>query len=215
MSVIVELRVPGEDFELGQILRGGNQARIELETMVPAGERTVPFFWVYDDGSPGLERSVREHPSVEGIRVVDTFDDRTLYALEWRAEQDRLLEEIREQEAQLLSGALAGADWDLELRFPSKEDLSAFHARCEERGIRLEIGRLYNPSRPERGEYGLTDRQRDALVLAITRGYYDIPREVTTVELAEEFGISDQAVTERLRRAIVALASNTLLASDE
>ncbi|WP_249361517.1 helix-turn-helix domain-containing protein [Haloterrigena sp. H1] len=34
-------------------------------------------------------------------------------------------------------------------------------------------------------------------------GYYDIPRGCTTAELADELGISDQAVTERLRRAIV------------
>jgi len=34
-----------------------------------------------------------------------------------------------------------------------------------------------------------------------------------TVELAETLGISDQAVTERLRRAIVRLVTNTILTS--
>ena len=42
-------------------------------------------------------------------------------------------------------------------------------------------------------------------------GYYDIPRGCTTEELADELRISDQAVTERLRRAIGAFARHTLL----
>jgi len=48
----------------------------------------------------------------------------------------------------------------------------------------------------------LSEPQREALTLAVRRGYYDIPRGCTTAELADELGISDQAVTERLRRAI-------------
>jgi len=46
-------------------------------------------------------------------------------------------------------------------------------------------------------------------------GYYSIPRQTSTQELADEFGISDQAVTERLRRAIETLTENTLIAMEE
>jgi hypothetical protein len=51
--------------------------------------------------------------------------------------------------------------------------------------------------------------------VAVEAGYHDIPRTCTTVELADKLGISDQAVTERLRRAIVNLVSNTLLAAED
>jgi predicted DNA binding protein len=47
-------------------------------------------------------------------------------------------------------------------------------------------------------------------LLAVRRGYYDIPRRTSMGELAAELGISDQAVSERLRRAIVALVRNTM-----
>jgi predicted DNA binding protein len=69
-------------------------------------------------------------------------------------------------------------------------------------------------TRPRRGTgawYGLTPRQRRTLELAVRRGYYDIPRRCTTIELADELGISDQAVTERLRRGIVTFVTNALL----
>jgi predicted DNA binding protein len=38
---------------------------------------------------------------------------------------------------------------------------------------------------------------------------------MSTADLAAEFDVSDQAVTERLRRAIISLVTNTLLLSEE
>lgn len=67
-----------------------------------------------------------------------------------------------------------------------------------------------NPTKPGAGQWdGLTDPQFEALTLAVEMGYYDIPRGYTTKELAEKLGISDQAVTERLR-----WAKHTLIVSD-
>jgi len=48
----------------------------------------------------------------------------------------------------------------------------------------------------------LTDPQREALVLAYERGYFNSPREVTMEELGAELGITQQAVASRLRRGI-------------
>jgi predicted DNA binding protein len=52
-------------------------------------------------------------------------------------------------------------------------------------------------------------------VEAVEEGYYSIPRGISTKELAEEFDISDQALTERLRRAIITLVTNTLAVTGE
>ncbi len=48
---------------------------------------------------------------------------------------------------------------------------------------------------------GLTDRQRQAIVSAILRGYYRIPRSVRTEELARSLGISRPAFEALLRKA--------------
>jgi predicted DNA binding protein len=48
---------------------------------------------------------------------------------------------------------------------------------------------------------GLTHRQRQAIVTGILRGYYRIPRAVTTGELARGFGISRPAFDALLRKA--------------
>lgn len=47
----------------------------------------------------------------------------------------------------------------------------------------------------------LTDRQRLLLHEAIERGYYDTPRRITLVELAEELGIAKSTCSETLHRS--------------
>lgn len=46
----------------------------------------------------------------------------------------------------------------------------------------------------------LTPTQRQLLDLAVERGYFDVPRQVTAAELGEELGVSASAVSDRLRR---------------
>jgi predicted DNA binding protein len=46
----------------------------------------------------------------------------------------------------------------------------------------------------------LTEKQREALDLAYTEGYFERPRRTTQAELADELGISKQAVSRRLTR---------------
>jgi hypothetical protein len=60
------------------------------------------------------------------------------------------------------------------------------------------------------GRYGLTDSQHRVLELASRRGYFEIPRDVTLKELADEVGVSHQALSEQLRRGIGALVEDTI-----
>ena len=72
--------------------------------------------------------------------------------------------------------------------------------------------RVYNiPEQQVEAEFGVTAPQREALILAVREGYYDLPRETNTTELGDQLGISDQAVTERLRRGIGTLVRNLLM----
>ncbi|OYR41712.1 helix-turn-helix domain-containing protein [Halorubrum sp. Ib24] len=211
MSVIVEFRVLSSDFELGQILSVEGDSTIELETLVPLGEASVPLFWIRNSTRESFVESVQRHPSVEEATRVDAFEERTLFTLDWDANQDHLVSAVQSNDGQMLSAVGSAASWTFEVRFPTHESLSAFSTDCEEAGIEMTVTRVYNPSEPDVQPWlGLTEPQLEALTLAIEMGYYDIPRGCTTKELADELGISDQAVTERLRRAITALVTYTL-----
>ncbi|ADQ65961.1 DNA binding protein [Halogeometricum borinquense DSM 11551] len=52
----------------------------------------------------------------------------------------------------------------------------------------------------------LSPRQREIFTLAHERGYYEIPRETTTTELAEEVGIQRRTLEHHLRRTEEKLA---------
>ncbi|WP_225332797.1 helix-turn-helix domain-containing protein [Halomicrobium urmianum] len=216
MSVIADLRVPARDFTLGEVLAVHGEATVTLETMVPIGERTVPLFWVTDEARPTFEREVRDHETVESIHQVEVEDGKTLYALEWSATGDSLFSAFLDTDASLLHATAASEFWQFQARFQTHADLAAFKRRCDEADVTVEVNRIYNPTRPDSGpHYGLTEPQREALVEAVRKGYYAIPRRISTKALAEELDISDQATTERLRRAIITLVEHTLLAVEE
>ena len=211
MSVIAELRIDEDEFELGRILQSADSLDIELETMVPLRERPVPFFLVHDDVSESFESRVARHPSVEAIREIERHNGEVLYALRWDVSRDHFFEAVGEVGAQLIAGRGAGSTWAFEIRFPSHDTLSEFKQRCDDARIGITVDRIYNPTKPESGPwFGLTDPQRETLVRAVDGGYYAIPRRMSTKDLAEEFGVSDQAITERLRRAIIALTEHTV-----
>lgn len=212
MSVIADLQVTADAFELGRILDLEAGEQISLESMIPMGGAAVPFFWVHEEMRSEFEENVRDHPSVDRIELMESHEDRTLYAIRWRVDRDLFFAGIIEERAQVMSARGTGETWQFELRFPSHESLSDFKAYCDDAHLDLTVLQVYNPTKPEVGPwFGLTRAQRETLVRAVERGYYSIPRGASTQDLARELGISDQAVTERLRRAIETLVQNTLM----
>lgn len=216
MSVIVELSMSPSEFGLGRVLAVEGDASLSLETMVPLGERSIPFFRLHDDCRESFEAAVRDHATVDRIERVDAHGDESLYALDWEVGDDDLFAEMLAADAHLLEATGTADVWRFELRFPSHDCVSAFRDSCREAGIAFDIDRVFNPTeRDAHPWYGLTEPQRETLAHAVEQGYYDIPRRVSTKALAADLGVSDQAVTERLRRAIATLVENTLAAVDE
>ena len=216
MSVIAHLRIPSESFELGRIMAMNVDTTVQLESMVPIGEKAIPLISVFDHNTSAFEESVRNHPSVERLELMSRHDDQIVYALDWNVGRDVFFSGVQASQAHLLSAKGTREMWEFEIRFPTHEALSTFQEYCSNAHISLEVGRIYNPTQPGSGPwYGLTPAQKETLVRAVESGYYSIPRRMSTDDLADEFHVSDQAVTERLRRAIVALVENTLIAQSE
>lgn len=212
MAVIIELSVPSSEFEFGRILTMEDDTVISLETMIPMGEGPIPFFRVYKSVRDSFEAQVREHPAVNEIYEVSSHNDETLYALDWEVTDDTFLETVRDVGGNLLEATGSPDAWGFEIRFPDHDAVSTFQERCFDADIPIDIKRIFNPTKPDAGPwYGLTAPQRQMLIRAVEAGYYSLPRETSTQALADDFDISDQAVTERLRRAIQTLVTNTLL----
>lgn len=215
MGVIVDLSLPATEFQLGRILGMEGETRVVLESVVPLGGKSVPFLRVFE-GRDSFEANVSRDPAVDEIRVVSEHNNEILYALDWDISGDEFFEGVLAYDGTITGATGTETTWAFEVRFEEHEQLSSFQKFCIERGLDVSFNRLYNPTKPDAGPwYGLTAAQRTALLRAVEEGYYSIPREISTRELAETFGISDQSMTERLRRGVTNLVSNTIQVSEE
>jgi predicted DNA binding protein len=218
MGVIVDLRIPAHQFEFGrQFPVRGDATEVERVESVGDGDVSVfSFSEPVEDRSGGSVGN--PCIDVEGCRleVIETFDDQHVYLVTWDSDADPFFRLLDEYDGVVRRGTGTPDAWAFETRFPTHEAFAGFRSACVDRSLGAEVERVYNPTRRGTGAwYGLTPRQRRTLELAVERGYYDIPRRCTTIELADELGISDQAVTERLRRGIVTFVTNALLFEDD
>lgn len=213
MSIIIEFNLDSNDFELGRVFDAIDPAAsIELESLVSIPETTLPFVWITGPEHSTLEETVLTHPTVTAVERVDEFEDRSLYALDWTLEYDHLFRYFRDNTIQIIAAGATNGRWTFILRFQAHKAISAFQEYIEAAQVSIDVSTVRNlRSDDQTTFYGLTEAQWETLVMAVREGYYDIPREANTSDLSERFEISDQAVTERLRRAIATLVRNTLL----
>jgi predicted DNA binding protein len=201
MSVLLEFSIPTDAFQLGGVLAGPPAMQLELERVVPTGEMVMPFVWATGEDHEAFESSVRERDAIADLSVLDAVGDSRLYRIEWAAEPRDLTEGIARADAVVLE-ARGDGDWTFRMRFPDHDRLSTFHNYVIEHSIPIHIDRTYTLTEStDRGHrFGLTPDQREALVLALRRGYFETPSEVALDELADELDITRQALSTRIRR---------------
>jgi predicted DNA binding protein len=102
--------------------------------------------------------------------------------------------------------------WYEQKVFKDYPAFNAFQTSCEEHGISVDILSITQDSSTAEDSvpYGLTERQYEALSLALSRGYYEQPRQTTAQELADELGITQPSLSDLLNRAESQLVSATL-----
>jgi predicted DNA binding protein len=212
VSVLLECTIEADAFQLGQVLAPPAGMVLELERIVPTDATLMPFVWAIGEEYHAFEERVRAHPAVESLTALDRFGNRGLYRLEWRDSPTDFIAALGRSEAVVLE-ARGDESWAFRLRFPDHESLSAFHSTVRDLDIPLRIDRTRTLSElDDHGQtFDLTPAQREALVLALERGYFASPSEVQLDELADELGITRQALSKRIRRGNEKILESTLL----
>ncbi|WP_436934528.1 bacterio-opsin activator domain-containing protein [Halovenus marina] len=211
MSIIAEFTVTSTEFPLGVIFKNNPEATIELERIIPTKPKLIPYFWVQGPGSEEILAAFRDNPVVRNIRVVDEVDGKRLVRVEWEHDANGILHAVRETDVTLISAEGTKDGWTLETRADDSDVIRKFQEQCREYGIPVELRALHalTPLRDE-ARYRLTESQREALVLAYDRGYFDSPRQTTLEELGSEVGITGQSFGSRLRGGTKRLIGSTL-----
>ncbi|MFP9192185.1 bacterio-opsin activator domain-containing protein [Natronosalvus vescus] len=217
MSVILEFTVDNEQFLLGRVLSGAPPMQIQLERIVPTGDTVIPFLWATGDDFETFERTVFDHPHVEDFVAIDNVENSTLYRGVWVDNHDNLIQGIGDVDGTILEGRSADGQWEFHLRLLDHDKLSQFYNYCSDHGISIHIVRTFTLT--ERTEsvkqFDLSEEQREALILGLREGYFDTPSRVDLDELADELGISQQALSNRIRRGTQSVLTEALLSSPD
>lgn len=202
MTVVAEISVPAEEFAFGKALTVAGGTTVILEEIVPTGDAAMPYFWAENGDLQAFEREVGEESNITDLVQLDQLGDAALYRARWIRQDDGLLPAIIESDGVVLEAHSEGQTWHFRLRFSDRDALSDFYERCTDQGIAVSLDRVYTLTKPSRSgrAFGLTPEQREALELAVERGYFSVPGEATLGELADELDISRQALSKRIRR---------------
>lgn len=211
MSVFAEFHVPTDAFALSRTLERVPEAVIEIERVVATEELMSPYFWVSGGDRERFRDAARADPTVRNLTELDPFEETVLYRAEWTENIESVLYAYTRLGANLFEATGTGETWELRMRFDTHDDLEAFQTYCAERGLSYDLRRLHELSHPmTASQYGLTEKQRTALVAAWEAGYFETPRRATLEEIAAELGITQQSLSDRLRRGHHALIASTL-----
>lgn len=165
----------------------------------------IPYCWVEDGSGEELLHTLRAHPAIASVAVVDEIDNQYLIRISWEPDARGFIEIITQSDVVILSAVGTAAEWTFEIRTDDHTMLAAFHQECEAHDVSITITSVHHTLHCEPPHRQLTDAQSEALLTAYNAGYFDNPREATLEEIGEQLGISRQAVADRLKRGYHAL----------
>lgn len=176
-------------------------------------DRIQGIFWVDAPDDDAFEESLSESNLIGDWELLVDRPGRKLYNLTVAqgGALSRPVDRSREynvvwQQTRVQEGALR-----IRAIVPDRKALTGFHQAIREDGYEFSLHQVTSDIESGlAGEPSLSKRQREALILAYERGYYEQPRQVSLAEIGEELGISESAVSGRLLRGISQLLEDTL-----
>jgi predicted DNA binding protein len=199
---------------LSTVLSEHHETTVRIETLDTS--REIPLrsvFWAQTDSLEALEEALERDPTVVHHRRLAALNGAGLYRARHPPETSMadFHGSALGNDALLLDATGQDEHWWFKLWLPDRESLTGLRDACEQTPIDLSVVSMYHDQPHPVGDlYGLTESQREVLLLAAEMGYFSIPRENSLSDLADELDLSSQAVSERLRRGMNTLV-NTIL----
>ena len=198
---------------LRTVLREAPDVQATVEEYYQQNDTLRVLLWVEGGDLARFEQALGSDPMVtESIRLTEV-NDRRLYRVDYTEEASQVATFPLWSELDLVMFELKGTNgrWKFRMGFPDRDTFVRYQQVCEERGLDLDLRAIYDQAdRHGARAPEVTSRQLEALVTALDEGYYEIPRDITLSELAEELEISRQATSERLRRGTATVLRTSL-----
>lgn len=203
--------LPAEAVALEATLSSEPDVAVEAERIAAhSTEWTMPCLWITSPDPDGTEAAVTADPTVASVVDTEQLGEERYYHVEWTAAVQDRIDAYVDKRATILRAHADADGWELRIRFAERDQFDAFRERLDAEGHSFRLRTLTEPGSSSGTVGKLTPEQFEALRTAIERGYFRVPREVTTRELAAELDRSHQSVSELLRRGMENLVEDAL-----
>lgn len=210
MTLVAEYELQCEALPLVDVAGAVPEATLSVR-MVPHANGHSPFLVTVEADDPAsVERAFECSGFVAESTLIDrdgaTSRYQVLPAVGLEAQLGDHLDDLTELRSLSATEAIVEriqvtpTGWVQTARFADRAAFEEFRSFWQ-RNTTFQLRRLTRGASADRPADALTDRQRDALATAHAMGYFEIPRDATLEEIADELDISPPALSERLRRA--------------
>lgn len=202
-------------FALAHALAAVPEVTIEADkTAAHSTAFVMPSLWATGGDLDAFESALSSDPTVDAVVTAEPFGEYRFFHLRWADAVNERVDTIIDHEGTILDARVREQNWVLRIRFVDRSQFDAFREKVVERTGAYDLLDLTATKGPHTAESDLTPAQRDALVAAVDRGYFDIPRDATVAEVAGDLGVSEQAASERLRRGVQNLVTGVLVTGE-
>lgn len=126
MSIVAEFTIDSAEFLLGEVLAQDPVAHIEMERVIPASRRIMPYVWIHGGELDQFEASLRTSEQVIDLTQLDQINGSALYRIDWKDEAESLIDGIAETNATILE-ARGKEEWFFRIRFDSHAEFIDFN----------------------------------------------------------------------------------------
>ena len=213
MSLIAELRLADAPLVLRPSLQAAPEMTLKREWATAADRTADPVLFVWASGGDfaAFEAALPADPTISEHECIDDRGDRRLYRVVVNRDVTTNPAPIeRETGASRLSIETTVDGAVLEVRLPDRDALTECIRLLRESGFTVDLLRAHEANDGGGREYGLSEKQAEAVREALRAGYFEVPRETDLEELADRFDISEQALSERLRRGVSSVLAATV-----
>lgn len=214
MTVVAEFVIPTEAVPGGRTLIALPSATIRLERIIPSDEAVHPIFWMTGSEGDRFLDHLEDEAGITDVQDLVRLDDAILYRAAWTPKMP-VIEGIKTLRATILKAEGTTDEWVFQVIAEERQRLREFQQIFTEQGIPVELKRISNFSDEEACNHQLTPEQRQTLIAAYEKGYFDQPRQVTQEDIGDQFGITGRAVSKRLCKGTKNLIQTTLISPTE
>lgn len=215
MPILTEILLKSTSLPLVDIADSLPSNQIKLRhTVHLKNQRQMFMISIGSDSKVAFENAVSNHEEIVDTTEIGQTADCWFYQLTIDVDTSlsTVLDPRRFDCALMEPSTITASGWEEHKVLRDYETLREFRDCCIDHDIYPELMSISStPGLFENGiEFGLTKRQREALILAFASGYYDSPRTTSTKDLSDQLEISAASTSNLLRRAEHQLISQAL-----